>query len=157
MKRKNFVLLFFAAAFMILCFTQCHKERSCGATITCMYHPDPSVAKPVVGAVINIDTLGKYTGIDVIDTILETDHGDSVVYHHIYLPISDTLHHLFPHATEQNGSYSFQLPHPALLALKATWEDTTQEPALHYVGYTQITLEEGVLNKQDTIWLEPEN
>ena len=64
MKRKNFVLLFFAAAFMILCFTQCHKERSCGATITCLYNPDPSVVKLVEGVTIALDTLGKYNRIN---------------------------------------------------------------------------------------------
>lgn len=157
MKRKNFVLLFFAAAFMILCFTQCHKERSCGATITCLYNPDPSVVKLVEGVTIALDTLGKYN--HEFLSITEVQVGpDSVRYDTIPYtrPISDTLHHLFPH-TSANGSYQFKLPHPALLALKATWEDTTQEPALHYVGYTQITLEEGVLDKHDTIWLTPEN
>ena len=155
MKRKNFVLLFIAAAFMILCFTQCHKERSCGATITCLYHPDPSVVAPVKGVIINIDTLGKHNHefMNIIETINNGDTLRDTTY--FTRPISDTLRHIFPH-TAAEGSFHFQLPHPALLALKATWVDTTKEPDVLYVGYTQITLEEGVLDKQDTIWLEPE-
>ncbi len=156
MKKRNFVLLFIAAAFMMLCFTQCHKERSCGATVTCMYHPDPSVVAPVTNVTIDIDRLGKYN--HEFMNITEMIIGDSVQYDTTYFtrPISDTLQHLFPH-TAEDGSFHFQLPHPALLALKATWVDTTQDPDLLYIGYTQITLEEGVLDKHDTIWLEPEN
>ena len=131
MKKRNFVLLFIAAAFMMLCFTQCHKERSCGATVTCMYHPDPSVVAPVTNVTIDIDRLGKYN--HEFMNITEMIIGDSVQYDTTYFtrPISDTLQHLFPH--------------------------TTQDPDLLYIGYTQITLEEGVLDKHDTIWLEPEN
>lgn len=149
-------MLFIVAAFMTLCFTQCHKERSCGATITCLYNPDPSVVALVNGVTINIDTLGKYN--HEFMQITERIVGDSVLYDTTYFtrPISDTLRHLFPH-TAPEGVYHFQLPHPALLVLKATWVDTTKEPDLLYVGYTQITLEEGVLDKQDTIWMQPEN
>lgn len=138
------------AAFLTLCFTQCYKERSCGATITCLYQPNDSTIAFAKGAVLSLDTFAKYNHVFYYDSLVPADS----IRIPFTNPISDTLHHLFPYTLGENGTYSFQLAHPALLVLKADLIDTTGGINRKFVGYTQITLEEGILNKADTIMLE---
>lgn len=153
MKKTNFLLPLVIAAFLTLCFTQCYKERRCGATITCLYQPNDTAPLTLAkGVVISLDTTERYNHIFYYDSIQPSDS----IREEYRRPISDSLKKYFPTKPLSNGTYSFILPHPALLVLKAELIDTTTSPSRTFVGHTQITLEEGVLEKPDTIILEQE-
>lgn len=152
MKKGFFFLQLVAAVCLTFCFTQCHKERRCGATITCLCKTD-DVVFPAKGAIVYLDTLGKYNH-EFMNITENANGGFDTTY--FSRPISDTLHARFPYIMPE-GIYHFELPHPALLALEVVYTDTTVTPNVNYIGHTQITLEEGELNKTDTVWLQVEN
>ncbi len=153
MKKKKFFLPIMIILLGVFFFSQCKKDTDCTLRLTCNYSPNNTLI-PAENAFITFETnLYDTTHPKKIDSLILSvnffengtiknvdDIPDSVLF--------KELSKSYQHTTNPNGVFTYILPYPALLLVKATKVDTIHDQTgnivyKRYTRSTQVMLKEG--------------
>ena len=164
MKKMRIFLPIAIAVLGVVFFSQCKKDNSCTLRVSCYYPANNNdTLVPVSNAFITFETNLYDTFNHKIDSLISLVHFyyDSITDKNdtILIPINiedipnDSLSTIlsegkYKYITNEKGVFTYTLPYPALLVVKATKIDSTTNASgivvpVRYTATSQVKLDEG--------------
>ena len=174
MKKKKFFLPIMIILLGVFFFSQCKKDTDCTLRLTCNYSPK-GILIPAENAFITFETNLYDTHNHKIDSLIlsvnffdtvRINGKDSLMLRDVEsIPDSTLFNELsksYQNITNSKGVFTYTLPYPALLLVKATKVDTIHDQTgnivyKRYTRSTQVMLKEGETSDVKLELLERQN
>ena len=144
MKKMRIFLPVAIALFGVLFFSQCKKDTGCTLRLTCCYPTNGTKDSLAADVLIEFDTSHyDYTNHDIDSLISCVNFGlDSLNDEEVLGYQKDSYYEEF--RTNENGVFTYHLPNPALLIVKATKVDSIKDNVTGNFKYVRYTATDNV-------------